>query len=571
MLLSLPNEIIHSICSLFCAHCCDLEGFPLNWRFVDFDNIVYHRHQQNAFTLLRVVQTCTKLRNIAQPILYHAPTFYSYTRLACTLLTRPDLASAVRVYSYLLRVREYGPKYPSFAVYEDMQFILETARAREVVEANAGISNVIFINADNRETTQPVLPMEAPVRRPRYADYIHVQMEWFDKLAEQTILSLLPNLEAVVLRVNDRPNHPHATEIPGYHFARVFPHPNHVWPFLHTLAIEHISPTRDPTGPYMIRHYQSLLEKAPNLQRLVLSNLVQPKELQQSPELSLPLPFLDSVRQLVLHGVIDGSTGGPWEPLPQTSCIREIMALFSNLESVIVRPRHHAIDALEGGFPSNFSPARHLQDLPTKTLRHLALHSSYTKIRQDVTLAGLGSLEDFGALTSLVIDEQCFCKHWLQDKAPIFTYEGEYIPPSTATCLTSILPSQVTNLTVRLHDKYYAVDDILELGKQVASGRFPALSRLFVMVVDEVKRKQRYTYVYDTILDHQKRHQFLETVEEKQDYLQARTLEWRQEILAAFAGSMVNVVVERVVEDVFSMVPTRELEHSFYVPPESTD
>lgn len=564
MLLSLPDEIIHSICSLFCAHCCDLDGLPLEWRFVDDDNVLQYRHKQDATSLRCLVQTCTKLRAIAQPILYHAPIFYSYTRLTRTLLARPDLASAVRVYVYLLRMREYAWKCPSFAVHEDMSFMLETARDQGVVEDNASTNNLIFLPSDDKTTSQPVLATEVLVHRPRCADHIHIQLEWFDKLAEQTVLALLPNLAAVVVRVKDRSSWSNASSIPDYHFARIFPNPSKSWPLLHTLAMEHIWPTPPHIGVSMLRNHQELLERAPNLHRLVLSNVDRSGPWSRHLEPLPSLPFLDSVRQLVLHGAVVEYPNHPSPaPLPQTSHIAELMALCRNLDSISVNPRQPGICAWKS--PSDFSPASCLQDLPAKTLRHLALFSSYVKIRQDVVQHGLDSLTSFEALQSLIIDEQCFCKHWLKDKEQAYSYEGPYMLDSESlTCLTDILPPHVTNLTVRLHDKYYAVDDVIELGQQVASGGFPELSTLSVIVVDEVKRKERYKYLDDAVLDSGKRREFFETVAEKQDDLQRKAWEWQREIMDAFTGTKVNVVVERVVEDVFSRELQAAVENAFY-------
>lgn len=168
MLLSLPDELIHSICSLFCTHCCDLDGLPLEWRFVDYDNVLQYRHEQDALSLRCLVQTCTKLRAIIQPIMYHDPIFYSYTRLTRTLLARPDLASAVCVYIYLLRMREYARKCPSFAVYEDMSFMLETARAQEVVEDSTSINNLIFMSGDRNTKGATVTFVELTTRNKEY-------------------------------------------------------------------------------------------------------------------------------------------------------------------------------------------------------------------------------------------------------------------------------------------------------------------------------------------------------------------------------------------------------------------
>lgn len=536
---------------------------------MDDNNVLQHRHKQDALTLQNLVQTCTKLRAIVQPILYHAPTFYSYTRLARTLLSRPDLASVVRVYIYLFRIREYGPKYPSYAVYEDVNFIMEIARSQGVVEDNVTINNLLFIQSDFRFTSRPILPTETLLTRPRYSDYIHIQIEWFDRLAEETILALLPNLEVAILRMNNRYDRPDATALQGCHFAHIFPNPTQTWPLLHTLAIEQI-PTNGnmEAGISMLHCHKLLLEKAPNLQRLILSSPDIVRGDTSTSELSSISTLLDGIRELVLHGLQVPSPQYQ-APMPQTSYIANLTALCRNLDSISVRPRHHSTWACTATL--EFSPKCHLQDLSSKTLRHLALYSSQLRIRQDVMQEGLSLLKDFVALESLIIDEQCFCRHWLKDKDAFYSYEGSYILDSKPSCLTSILPPHLKHLTIRLHDKYYAVGDIVGLGKEVASGGFPHLTRVSVIVVDEVKQKERYTYSYDTILEGDKRREFLEAVAEKQEALQNRTQEWQQEIPAAFEGSRVDATVKRVVEDVFSMQPLPAVRDILIVHPDDND
>lgn len=53
-------------------------------------------------------------------------------------------------------------------------------------------------------------------------------------------------------------------------------------------------------------------------------------------------------------------------------------------------------------------------------------------------------------------------------------------------CLVNVLPEKVSSLTIRLHDKFKAVPDLLRVGQEVASGRYPRLSHLQVYVLRDV-------------------------------------------------------------------------------------
>lgn len=85
LLLDLPSEVIHLICAQLCRHCCALT--PL-------DTITPSRDE--ASPLKALSETCTALRDIAQPLFYHVPFIIKYAYFLRTIRERPDLADCVR-------------------------------------------------------------------------------------------------------------------------------------------------------------------------------------------------------------------------------------------------------------------------------------------------------------------------------------------------------------------------------------------------------------------------------------------------------------------------------------------
>lgn len=82
----------------------------------------------------------------------------------------------------------------------------------------------------------------------------------------------------------------------------------------------------------------------------------------------------------------------------------------------------------------------------------------------------------FPRLTTLVLDEQFFCRHWLPEEDGGFAADEK-------TCVTDMLPQTVTLFGVRLHHMFLAWNDIRHLGDEVSAGRFPALRRVDIQVL----------------------------------------------------------------------------------------
>ncbi|KAL7786749.1 hypothetical protein V8C37DRAFT_391585 [Trichoderma ceciliae] len=82
---TLPNEILFDICASQCRHCSGTEAWPNS----QFDR----RHKSDLASLS---QTCRRLRDIAQPLLYHDIHAGDMMPLLRTVIARPDLAAQIR-------------------------------------------------------------------------------------------------------------------------------------------------------------------------------------------------------------------------------------------------------------------------------------------------------------------------------------------------------------------------------------------------------------------------------------------------------------------------------------------
>ncbi|KAL6872360.1 hypothetical protein HDV57DRAFT_505529 [Trichoderma longibrachiatum] len=94
-LMTLPNELLYKICESFCPHCTHAPRA--------FSGVGKHRPLlvDGRSALSYVSKTCRRLREIAQPVLYH----YVYTtrnwHVLRSIIARPDLAAHVRGLEYL--------------------------------------------------------------------------------------------------------------------------------------------------------------------------------------------------------------------------------------------------------------------------------------------------------------------------------------------------------------------------------------------------------------------------------------------------------------------------------------
>lgn len=181
----------------------------------------------------------------------------------------------------------------------------------------------------------------------------------------------------------------------------------------------------------------------------------------------LKWPALGNVRQVCFDPCVRHDDAVP--------ClgIRNMVQECSRLQRFMFRLRYPAEKEL-------FSPAELMQAvLPARTsLQLMELFCSDAKIPYLRSKSLLTEeLKHFTSLQVLVLDEQLFCDHWNSKPANNDCVEAD--------CLVRILPETVTTLTIRLHDKFKAVPDLVRLGTEKQQGSFPRLVRVQVDVLQD--------------------------------------------------------------------------------------
>lgn len=244
------------------------------------------------------------------------------------------------------------------------------------------------------------------------------------------------------------------------------------FPLLETLAVDW--PCRHVSKSLGLEKIGLLLDAMPNLQRLLLIGAR--GELDKSFDAvgKLSWPGISKLRQLYFLGYRTSRA----LPVPYDA-IQHVIEQAPEMESFVF----HALSYADAWItPNPFSPTRLLQSLlaAKSKIRNISIATSYIFLEPDVTRIAIGPLlREFSNLASLNLDEQCFCLHWL---------DGKKHDP--ATCLVDTLPVTVRDLTVKLHDRYRAVQDVIRLGDDVAMGNFPQLQTLQVEFPHEAQNKQ---------------------------------------------------------------------------------
>ncbi|CEJ94981.1 hypothetical protein VHEMI10485 [[Torrubiella] hemipterigena] len=246
-----------------------------------------------------------------------------------------------------------------------------------------------------------------------------------------------------------------------------------------------------------------------------------------SPELGWPaLPSLEEI--------YFSPCARPSDPAPLVA-ISKLMQRCSQLKKLVYWHKYPGRKS-----PNSFSPIALVEAiLPAKhTLLHLEMYCNSAKIPLFPIQTLVDSrLREFTGLKTLVVDEEIFCQHWLSDSCQ-------------DSCLVDILPAGVSSLTVRIHDKYKVVPDIVRLGRDVASGRYSRLSRLQVYVLRDVAGPLD-PYNFDELLDvFDSEEYFLYGVQsgQWQQAIQALADTIRPTVVQAFNGTDVAVKAEYLYE-----------------------
>lgn len=516
--LRMPVELQHRVCALFCRHCLDGEATPAA-TMAQVAGLPFK-------TLKALSETCHDLNKIAQPFLYHYPDVKSYTLFFKTISSRPDLAASVRV---LARLWESGrtsatirsPRHDK----EDLEYLKDLARRLHLDDADDPNFDQCFKylnecpdgDVDGYSKSMAEAALESLITAIHFTLTPEVQFVMID----------LDDGRAII---RDRLLEDGALVLPYPYLPKaVSTHPQH-FRHLDTIVLRntfHYSP--DNLG---LDRLYFLFEAIPNIRRVFFEFLIGEKPEgyidRRSNHAELEWRALPHIQEVYFDPCLRPNDAAPLEG------IASMLRLCTSLKKFTFRLKYP--DEYQSAC---FSPSKLLEALlPTKnTLQHLELYCSLAKIPSfhKGTLLGC-SLKEFSVLETLILDEELFCRHWLLDS-------------SDDSCITDILPESVSFLTIRTHDKYKAVADLIRLAQRVVKGAFPRLSQLRVEVLHDIViieyhegfNRNEDAFDAEYLLYHVPEEQWESTIRELAEHVGARVRE-------AFQGTKVAVDVEFVLE-----------------------
>lgn len=431
-------------------------------------------------TLKALSETCHALRNMAQPILYHYPDVKTYTPFFKTVMARPDLAASVRVLARMyesehIRFKRQPPQHSK----EDIPFLIQLGQQFELHQRDDDADADLDSDAEDDDQFK------------RCFAWLGCGADWDDvgytkgmaKVAYHKFLialhlCILPQLQFLALDIDDGRSYIRHEPLQSgrllfrqpYLPAAAAAHPDH---FLHvdTVILRNAYDYRqDSLG---LESVSFLLAALPNVRRVFFANLLGEKRQGQLDASSSSAPAELSWPALPrLEAIYFDSCLRPHD-VPPLAAIRNMLERCPRLRKLVYR--HKLPDQDQPTLP--FAPARLLDAiLPTKwTLAHLELSCHTAKIPSVPRETLLDPrLKELTMLTTLLLDEELFCQHWLDDLC-------------LDSCLVNILPDNISHLTVRLHCKCKTIPDILRLGHEVAAGSYPQLSRVHVHVLRDMR------------------------------------------------------------------------------------
>lgn len=453
LLLRLPLEIQRATCADLCEHCAYAECMFTLPVFHDMQRCFVYTRELSSLS-----KSCRALRDLAQPILHHVVPVHRPAKFLRTLLGRPDLAASVRVYAGLQHMYSYdGDRTPCIS------YAHRSKDAREAAGICASVGQALDV-AEPRD-----LGIDSFLGQPFEGSWIErsAQVAQLDNLITSSVLALCPNLRIARLYISTSTFETIKSPTSQYMQPRIEKtgsigvHGN-TFPALGTLPMDW--PCRLTSKSLGLERISLLLDAMPNLQRLLLINAQGQLENSCNAVGKLSWPGISKLRQLYFLGHRTSRT----LPVPYDA-IQRVVEQTPEMETFVFLALSY-VDAWIT--PNPFSPARLLRSLlaAKSTIRDISIATSYIFLEPNATKVTIGPLlREFSNLTSLSLDEQCFCLHCL---------DGKKHDP--ATCLVDTLPVTVCGLTVKLHDRYRAVQDVIRLGHDAAMGIFPKLQTLKV-------------------------------------------------------------------------------------------
>lgn len=567
LLLALPNEVKRLVCAQLCRHCCKLT--PLD---------IVTPTNKIVSPLIALSETCTVLRDIAQPFLHHVPHIRRYSYFLRTIRERPDLADNVKCLPLMTMTR--------FTIIKDMAgggFTLVNEMATELQ---------MFTSEDPPFKSEFSNMLDAISRRINSPDNASFyQMDMFYTLVYAILIASLPRLE--ILCVKDWPTWARYPSEVLHHAKRRLARAGRLvsdrcsgtsMSSLHTILVNswRTCENWEEKGEYYrnihLDPHELLFSCSSALKQLVLHNCDAPYtwpegSVATGSSIWSTLPELQSIA----FEEMAWGCAGHWEenplPLPtseeQDTAYLRIQQMVK--QCVKLKSFKMAVDCMVGHHVTNsFDPSRLIRALLPAASRMvtLMLHMDTVWIQPDLAILIGADMHSFKRLAELSLDEMCFCHHWVYncevqpDRFPSDPHlqvgeEAETanneVPYSQAyetnSCLVDILPLSVTSLNIRLRKRPRVIPDLTNLGVAAVAGRLPNLRHVTVESYVKVRETALQNRFYDSDFNRLS-HQSPATAPQ----IQALTLR----LTEAFRGSGVAVEV--------TGIPLRELEEGAVVP-----
>lgn len=494
--MDLPSEVVRLICAQLCPHC----------RGVDPSEECPGDYQDWP-ALLALSRTCTVLRDIAQPLVYHLPGTLNLDRLLRNLRARPDLAACVKWFPFNHMPIDLVAKcfaQDGFALIKEMAAELQMLTPEDAPFDEEFADMLVYL-ANGRDHTKARYDCFFQIAQ--FKTLLHAILvasfpcletlrieSWQDGDHHEPVLNKFAQrrLERVGRMVSDQCA---GTSMPSLHTVTIDDWRNHSWSW----ELED-SPNYDKYSNIHLDPREFLLSYATSLKQIIFTRCEAPYEWPAASRGAKPatlwstLPDLTAVEftkmawgaceideRLGVTPVTEEEQDTAYARIAQM--VEECTALISFKMSVrcVDQPRS----------PNTFSPSRLLQSLmpAASRLETLEINAEMVNLQKDsAVLVGVG-LHSFTKLQRLSLNENCFCSHRLYGNynggldpfQPWDQGEGEYPHVCRANrCLVEALPKSVTSLNIRLGRKPLAIPDILCLGNAAVDGQFPNLVHITV-------------------------------------------------------------------------------------------
>lgn len=537
--LRLPLEIQYQVCCLFCRHCHGQGPAPS-------PSVTLCKVAGASFTTLKALsETCHALTDLAQPVLYHFPDVKRYTPFFKTVTTNPVLAASVRV---LARIYDSDRSWSvsERLENEDFPYLIRLGQQFELCE-EADDETAEYWTWDDVNFKRCFECLIEPMDGDQIGYTTDMAFQAYCNLLTALHFSILPRLEFAMIDIYDGKRELRFSLPESGNLLLSYPYlpqvvaakPEH---FIHLRTIIFRQAYHYRQDRLGLERVDFLLPAISNVRVVFFEFLHGEKdEYYQEPEfLALaPAPELGWSALSDLEEVYFDPCAREKEP-PLTAIFNMMQRCFRLKK---FEYRHKWPDQYD---PVLFSPSELLDSIvPVRgTLQHLALYCSSAKIPSFPRDSLLNAkLVEFSSLTTIILDEELFCQHWLSDTNV-----------SEDSCLIHILPKTLSSLTIRLHDKFKAVPDVVRLGNEVLLGGYPRLSCVAVNIIQDIDEPED-PYAGNRNPDAFNSEYLLHGIPSDQweETLRAFANSTRLAVMKAFQGTKVAIDVRYIHELLFSV------------------